>query len=68
MYSLKSNAIQFNRETFQKFHQKISVIKTNTFDDIKKNSSFWHSNSRFVLKTTKIPAFVFITDILCQTF
>ena len=41
----------------QKFHQKISVIKTNyfdwelfTFDDIK-NSSFWHFNSCIVLKT-----------------
>ena len=33
--------------------QKISVIKTNSFDDIKKNSSFWHFNSRFVFKTAK---------------
>ena len=29
----------------QKVPQKISVVKTNTFDDIK-NSSFWHFNSR----------------------
>ena len=41
----------------QKIRQKISVIKTNsfdwellTFDDIK-NSSIWLFNSRFVLKT-----------------
>ena len=40
MYSLKSNAIQFNRETFQKFHQKISAIKTNTCDDITKIAHF----------------------------
>ena len=33
--------------------QKISVIKTNSFGDIKKNSSFWHFNSHFVLKTAK---------------
>ena len=36
----------------QKVHQQISVIKTNTCDDIK-NSSFCHFHSRFVLKTTK---------------
>ena len=42
----------------QEIRQKISVIKTNsfdwellTFDDIKKISSFWHFNSRLVLKT-----------------
>ena len=45
----------------QKVCQKISVIKTNTFDDIEKNSSFWHFNSRFVLKTTKMQVFVMIT-------
>ena len=48
----------------QKVCQKISVIKTNTFDDIEKNSSFWHFNSRFVLKTTKTLVFVFIAEIL----
>ena len=45
----------------QKVHQKISVIKTNTCDD---NSSFWHFNSRFVLKTTKTQVFVLITEII----
>ena len=42
----------------QKICEKISVIKTNsfnwgllTFDDIKKNSSFWLFNSLFVLET-----------------
>ena len=34
----------------QKIRQKFSVIKTNPSDDIKKNSSFWHFNSHFVLK------------------
>jgi hypothetical protein len=48
----------------QKVRQKISVIKTNTFDDIKKNSSFWHFNSRFVLKTAKTQVFVMITEII----
>ena len=33
--------------------QRISVIPEN-----------WHFNSRFVLKTTKTPVFVFITEIL----
>ena len=28
----------------------------------------WHFNSRIVLKTTKTPVFVFITEILLQTF
>ena len=28
----------------------------------------WHFNSRFVLKTTKTSVFVFITEILWQTF
>ena len=28
----------------------------------------WHFNSRFVLKTTKTPVFVFITEILWRTF
>ena len=37
----------------QKIHQRISVMKTN-----------WHFNSLFVLKTLKIPVFVFITEIL----
>ena len=44
----------------QKVRQKISVIKTNACDD---NSSFWHFNSRFVLKTTKTKVFVLITEI-----
>ena len=52
---------------------KISVIKTNsfdwellTFDDNKKNSSFWHFNSHFVLKTSVCKGgfvFVMITEI-----
>ena len=33
-----------------------------------KYSSFWLSNSRFVLKTTKTPVFVFIAEILWRTF
>ena len=33
------------------------------FDDIKKNSSFWHFYSRFVLKTAKTQVFVMITEI-----
>ena len=33
-----------------------------------KNSSFWHFNSHFVLKTTKTPVFVFITEIFWRTF
>ena len=37
----------------QKVRQRISVIPEN-----------WHFNSRFVLKTTKTPVFVFITEIL----
>ena len=41
----------------QKIRQRISVIPEN-----------WRFNSRFVLKTTKTPVFVFITDILWQTF
>ena len=40
--------------------QRISVIKTNTCDDITKiHSSFWHFNSRFVLKTTETRVFMF---------
>ena len=35
----------------QKVRQKISVIKTNTSDDNTKIVYFWHSYSRFVLKT-----------------
>ena len=46
----------------QQVHQKISVIKTNTCDDITK-IVFWHFNSRFVLKTTKTPVFDMITEI-----
>ena len=43
-----------NRHLFrQKVRQRISVIPEN-----------WHFNSRFVLKTTKTPVFVFITEIL----
>ena len=37
----------------QKFCQRISVFPEN-----------WHFNSCFVLKTTKTPLFVFITEIL----
>ena len=37
----------------KKVRQRISVIPEN-----------WHFNSRFVLKTTKTPVFVFITEIL----
>ena len=51
----------------QKICQKISAIKTNsfdlelfTFDDIKKNSSFLHFNLYFVLKTK-----VFVKVGLC---
>ena len=33
-----------------------------------KNSSFWHSNSRLVLKTTKTAVFVFLTEIIWRTF
>ena len=47
----------------QKACQKISVIKTNTCDDIK---NFWHFNSHFVLKTKKhtnnTEVFVLITE------
>ena len=44
----------------QKVRQRISVTKTNT-------SMFtenWHFNSQFVLKTIKMPVFVFNTEIL----
>ena len=37
----------------QNIHQKISVIKTKSFDDIEKNISFWHFNLHFVLKKAK---------------
>ena len=37
----------------QKIRQRISVMKTN-----------WHFNSISVLKTPKIPVFIFITEIL----
>ena len=43
----------------QKVRQKISVNKTNTFDD----SSFWHFDSGFVLKTRKTQVFVMTTEI-----
>ena len=46
----------------QKIRQKFSVIKTNSSDDIKKNSSFWHFNSHFVLETEKTQVFVMITE------
>ena len=50
---------QLLRQKFcQKFCQKISVIKTNTHDDITKNSSFWNLNSHFVSKTTITQVFV----------
>ena len=43
----------------QKVLKKISVIKANTYNDIEKNSSFWHFDSRFVLKTTETSVFMF---------
>ena len=46
-----------------KVSQKISVVKTKTLVFPEKlyfkNSSFWHFNSRFVLKTTETPVFMF---------
>ena len=44
----------------QKVCQRISVMKTNTLYV----SEYWHFHSLFVLKTTKTPVFVFITEIL----
>ena len=45
---------KMNRQLLrQKVRQRISVIPEN-----------WHFNSRFVLKTTKTPVFVFISEIL----
>ena len=44
----------------QKVRQRTSVIKTKTY----MFPENWHFNSHFVLKTTKTPAFVFITEIL----
>ena len=41
----------------QKVCQRISGIPEN-----------WHFNSRFVVKTTKAPVFVFITEIIWWTF
>ena len=35
---------------------------------ISRNSSFWHFNAHFVLKTTKSQVFVMITKIFWQTF
>ena len=46
----------------QKVRQRISVPKTNTL--YVSNMLNWRSNSRFVLKTTKTPMFVFITEIV----
>ena len=43
-------------------------INTLCFQWYYKNSSFWHFNSRFFLKTTKTPVFVFITEIFWRTF
>ena len=52
--------------------QIISGMKTKTLEfSVKwyfKNSSFWHFNSCFVLKTTKTQVFVLITEIFWQTF
>ena len=45
----------------QKVRQKISVIKTNTFDDIKK-IHFGILIHSFVLKTTKTQGFDMITN------
>ena len=46
-----------------KVRQIISVIITNTFDDIKINSSFWHFNLGFVLKTKITQVIFMITEI-----
>ena len=51
-----------------KVRQIISVKKTEKRNDITKNSSYWHFNSRFVLKTSKTPVFVFITEIIRRAF
>ena len=48
----------------QKVRQRISVMKTKT----KMFPENWHFNSRFVLKTTKTPEFVFITEIFDELF
>ena len=52
----------------QNIHQKISVIKTKSFDNIKKNSSFWHFNSLFVLKTVKTQVLLMIAENFWRTF
>ena len=51
----------------QKVRQKISLIKTSTCDNIK-NSTIWHFNTRFVLKTTKKQVFVLIIEIFDKLF
>ena len=45
---------QIVQKVRQKIRQKFSVIITNTSDDIKRNSSFWHFNTRFVLKRKNV--------------
>jgi hypothetical protein len=47
----------------QKVRQKISVIKTNTFDDIKK---VVHFGILIPVKTAKTQVFVMITEIICD--
>ena len=42
----------------QKSRQKLSVMKTKNWC-FQKNSLCWHFNSRFVLKTTETPVFMF---------
>ena len=58
LYSVLDKLESFTTSKFfsfimSKVRQRISVIPEN-----------WHFNSRFVLKTTKTPVFVFITEIL----
>ena len=43
----------------QKSCQKFLVMKTKKTWCFQKNSLFWHFNSRFVLKTTETPVFMF---------
>ena len=79
-YKRKSKLLRFHKRKFstaliidhqlsrKKIRQKFSVIKTNTSDDIKINSSFLHFNSRFVLKTKKPQMFVMITKHFWHIF
>ena len=52
----------------QKVHQKFSVIKTNTFDDIKKIFHFGILIHGLSLKTTKTKVFVLITETILRAF